>query len=139
MVSPIIQEVSTEKIIIQENSLSAISEPYYFNVKPPKINFTDKGEVEYLLNQEYPEFTNLLMDLIGCESGFDPTKCGDNGKSCGILQFQEKTFLDNCEGEWLDSYDQIRCSVKLIKSGIGSTEGGWYNCWRIKNLFKYDY
>lgn len=83
--------------------------------------------------------TNLLMDLISCESGFNPSKCGDGGLSCGILQYKEETFLDNCQGEWKDSEDQIDCAVKMIKAGEGSGYGGWFNCWRIQNLFKYGY
>jgi hypothetical protein len=103
-------------------------------------DFYSKVDVEHLLKAKYPEMTNLLMDLIDCESGFNPSKCGDSGVSCGILQIQEQTFKDwSCNGEWKDSENQVDCSVPVIKSGIGSTTEGWYNCWRIKNLFKYGY
>lgn len=96
-------------------------------------------DVRAYLDDKYPEMTNLLMDLISCESGFNPSKCGDGGMSCGILQYQQETFSLFCQGEWKNSEDQIDCAVKMIKEGLGDTLGGWYNCFRIKNLCKYGY
>jgi len=100
---------------------------------------SDKVDIIYLrryLTLNYPDKYDLLMDLIDCESGYNTNRCGDGGKSCGILQFQEETFNDFCKGRRESSEDQIRCASKMIDMGIGGTLQGWYNCFRIKNLSK---
>jgi hypothetical protein len=141
----------TPQMSKSDNSLILVQESFIKASRMPtltgRIELSDGlggimrlDDVQAYLDDKYPEMTNLLMDLIDCESGFNPSKCGDSGVSCGILQIQEQTFKDwSCNGEWKDSENQVDCSVPVIKSGIGSTTEGWYNCWRIKNLFKYGY
>lgn len=131
-------------ILVQENAIKANNMPSFTGKSRLRAGLDGKvigDEVRAYLDDYYPDFTNLVMDLISCEN-FEliENKCGDSGMSCGILQIQEQTFKNwNCQGEWKNSEDQIDCAIPAIKSGIGSTLGGWYNCWRIKNLFKYGY
>jgi hypothetical protein len=79
----------------------------------------------------------LIKDLISCESGGNENRCGDSGRSCGILQFRKPTYEIFCSGDWLNSENQIKCAIKMIDMGLGEKEIGWMNCWRIMNLDKY--
>jgi hypothetical protein len=130
-----------EKVVeLSDCFLTANYNPSICNIIATESVLNGKDDIYPYLDCKYPEMADLLKELIDCESGFDSSKCGDSGLSCGILQIQEQTFKDwNCKGEWKNSEDQIDCSVPKIKEGIGSTTEGWYNCWRIKNLFKYGY
>jgi hypothetical protein len=131
-------------LMIMGGSSLVAKSPSYF----PKIEVlgTLTGNIDYKddIRKMYPEMADLLIDLSKCESGLDNEKWGDNYKSHGAFQFQEPTFKNHCirEGigtDWHNFYDQVNCAVDMIKEGIGSTPAGWYNCWRIMNLFKYKY
>ena len=51
--------------------------------------------------------------------------CGDkNNVSCGLYQFQQPTWDENCEGLRTNIHDQIQCAAKLISIG---------QLWRWKN------
>ena len=79
--------------------------------------------------------SDIIYELAECENGFKETGCGDNGASCGFLQFQQPTWQAfDCQGSRYNIEDSVRCGVKLIRKGIGHTTAGWKNCWRIKNL-----
>lgn len=61
----------------------------------------------------------IVQKLIECESGGNPYICGDKGTSCGILQFKKSTFNLYCQGEWLNSQDQIRCALEMLNKSLG--------------------
>jgi hypothetical protein len=129
-------------IMVENNAVIPIYNPCLIvlnGLQADENGLIDRYQVECYLEENFPLKLEIVTDLIECESGFDERKCGDNGTSCGILQYKEQTFLSTCEGEWKNSEDQIKCAVKMIDMGIGDKLGGWYNCWRIQNLFKYDY
>lgn len=91
-----------------------------------------------LVNHNYPEYSKGLEQLIDCESKFNNAAVGDNGKARGILQFHYGTFLRySSYGDYLDPEAQLHTAVKMIRMGIGPTTGGWYNCWRERNLYQY--
>lgn len=78
---------------------------------------------------------DIIYRLAGCENGFKETGCGDNGASCGFLQFQQPTWNEfDCDGSRLNLEDSVVCATKLINAGIGHTYGGWKRCWEIEKL-----
>lgn len=77
----------------------------------------------------YIGIEKILYELIDCESDFDNSRCGDNGLSCGILQYRKGTWDAYCEGDIKSEKDQIKCGIKMIMVGLGHTTGGWKNCW----------
>lgn len=123
--------------IIEQNSLAG----YYRNV-PTRVQIAVLGDLGVSddlygvladMTAKYGiDYGEIISKLIECESGGQENAIGDNGQSRGILQFQKKTFDHFCEGEWLNSEDQIRCAVKLINKGRGPAE--WVNCWNKLNL-----
>jgi|GEM_PF-3471881 len=76
------------------------------------------------LNKEMKTL-RILDELARCESGYRHYVWGDNGKSYGILQFQERTFkyLAKKAGmdglNWNDSVDQIVLAKWAINNGYG--------------------
>jgi len=74
------------------------------------------------------EFSELLSKLANCESGFKNICIVDTNEklSCGIFMFQKATFYGNCEGKWLNPFDQIDCAIKLIENG--KLKVHWVNC-----------
>ena len=71
----------------------------------------------------------LVQEMIICESGGRTEVCGDHGTSCGILQFKKATFDLYCEGEWLNSQDQIKCAFEMLEKGLGNH----WTCYRQLN------
>jgi hypothetical protein len=58
------------------------------------------------------------MNLIKCESSFNPKAIGDNGKAYSLLQFHRPTFDRFCEGNYKNPKDQLICGAKMIKKGL---------------------
>ena len=130
-----------ELMIIQGNSLVAISNPSLPLKTSTLASLTDKDDIEYLIRQKYPEMANLLIDLAKCESRWrNDGLWGDNYQSYGIYQFQEKTFYSYCPSSWnwQDAENQLNCAVIMIEQGLGSTTQGWYNCYKLNDLCDYD-
>lgn len=95
--------------------------------------------VDSVLSQNGVNMEDLLYKLGMCESGLNPTKCvvDTNGLlSCGLFQYQRKTWETFCSGNIYDPEAQIRCATKMIGMGLGHTTVGWFNCWRKLNLPK---
>ncbi len=143
---PLIVKAPTEPyedslLIIQGNSLLAKNMPV-FPLKLAVLGaLMGRDDMEYLIRQKYPEMVNLLRDLTYCEARWQHDGLwGDNYQSYGLFQFQRKTFYSFCSQywNWQNQEDQLDCAVILIKKGLGSTTQGWYNCWKIMNLFKYE-
>ena len=99
-------ENENDLVIIQGNSVKAITP--LVSVKFASLgDFVEEKDIM------------LIQDMIICESGGKENICGDHGISCGILQFQKRTFDLYCKGEWLNSQDQIKCAFEMIKKGLG--------------------
>jgi hypothetical protein len=59
-----------------------------------------------------------FYELAKCESSLKQDgECGDGGKSCGIYQFQQPTWDENCYGDRNNISEQIKCAAKLISRG----------------------
>ena len=65
-----------------------------------------------------------FYELAKCESSLDQSLCGDHGTSCGIYQFKEKTWNENCDGLRSNWKAQIECAAKLI----ADHRNEWINC-----------
>ena len=119
--------------MIGHNSLVAPRMPLYDTKMASLAILTaewDKDEIQQVL-REIGQNREIIEKLIKCESRGIANKCiiDTNGKlSCGILQFQEATFLGFCKGEWLNPIDQIKCANNMINQRIGPKH--WYNCWK---------
>lgn len=76
------------------------------------------------------EHADKIYQLIQCESSNKHNLWGDNGKSYGWLQFQEKTFyylakLAKLEGlNWKDKYHQLILVSWAIENGYD----GYWTC-----------
>lgn len=106
------------------------------NYSPIEAKLSEQDEIQRLIRLKYPELSECLIRLGNCESQLIMDICGDHGNSCGVFQIQYSTFVDfGCSGQWLNLSDQIDCTVKMIKLGVGPTTGGWYNCFRRANLW----
>jgi hypothetical protein len=125
-------------VLIGENSITSSFSPNFIAQTAVLASFGAEADYPYLIRQKHPEIADLLIDLSECESGWNNERWGDNGMSHGLFQYQEKTFYGYCQGEWHNGEDQVDCAAKMVKMGIGHTPAGWFNCWRIKNLFKYE-
>ena len=72
------------------------------------------------------EVEPIIRDIIECESGWNETAVGDNGKAYGWLQFWEGTFnqfKEMYDMEWLeyrDPIDQVTLATKMVNDGYGS-------------------
>lgn len=133
-------------IFIQKNSIIATRTPEAYQTlltttnASQNENLSGKKAIQDYIRESHPTLSSLLIELIQCENHtYDPNRCGDKGTSCGILQFKKATFDLFCEGDWKDNQDQIDCSVKMIKGGLGSKIIGWQNCWQKRNLWKYGF
>ena len=79
--------------------------------------------------------SKLIHMIIDCESSGRNDVCGDDGVSCGIAQFQRKTFYEFAQmahlkhAHWLDKYDQII----LLNWGL---DHGYANRWTCYRLIK---
>jgi hypothetical protein len=71
-----------------------------------------------------------LYNVIECESGFDNTKIGDDGRSRGVAQFLQTTWQENCKGDYYSAYDQLICMAEMWNKKM---QARW-TCWR--NLYK---
>ena len=139
--APIMSYEARDLMIVQCNSLVANSNPNLPLKTMTLASITGKDDIEYLIRQKYPEMVNLLLDLAKCEAGWRHDGLwGDNYQSYGVYQFQKKTFYDYCPSfwNWQDAENQLDCAVIVIRQGLGPTFTGWYNCWRIENLWKYE-
>ena len=68
--------------------------------------------------QKYGISGKKFYDLAKCESSLNQYgKCGDGGISCGLYQFQQPTWDENCKGLRSNQSDQIECAAKLISKG----------------------
>ena len=135
----------TEYVYLSYNSLVAPHIPL-LKTEVPSLGYRYDGkslspekaeEIVYEVLESIGEtdLYYILYKLGNCESGFDETKCGDHGVSCGWFQFKKDTFYHFCpELKWENSEHQVICAVRLIKLGLGHQPSGWYNCWRIENL-----
>ena len=83
-------------------------------------------EIETVANK-YGINAQKFYELAKCESSLDQSLCGDQGKSCGIYQFKQKTWDENCEGLRSDWKSQIECAAKLI----ADHRNEWINCNKI--------
>lgn len=137
--APMTREANESAYCVSQNvfiiPVSSVSIPSTSDLLTSTGLETTKEDIIYYLEANQPELTDLLIKLINCESGFDNRKCGDNGQSCGVLQFKEPTFNNFCQGEWLNPYNQIDCASDMIIMGLGSEH--WYNCWRSQSLNDY--
>ena len=110
----------------KENSLNTC------NIKEDAIKCRINKVLEET-NQIWME--EIIYKLAECENHLKEDGCGDNGASCGFLQFQEPTWnAYKCEGSRFNLEDSVLCATKLINDGVGHTTWGWKNCWRIQNL-----
>ena len=124
--------LGNELCLIQGNS--GVAQTSITSVKSVVLSNLNKTDPDGT-NTPPSQIADLLKELIQCESGWNETICGDKNTSCGVLQFKEKTFLTYCEGQWLNSQDQILCAEKMITNGLGKQH--WTNCWIKMNLDKY--
>lgn len=125
-------------ILVQDNSLVAVAVPYY-----PKtytlVSLIAEDDLKYYIKSKYPGMADLLLDLSYCEARWKHDgEWGDNYQSYGAFQFQQRTFYTFCQGDWKNYQDQADCAVKMISIGLGPTTRGWFNCYKIQNLFKYE-
>ena len=116
-----------EFVYIGENSVLSSSNPLMIENRS-----YGQLDIKELVWQKYPDW---LRDLIQCESGWNNNICGDNGTSCGILQYKKATFDLYCQGEWFNPEDQIICATQMIGNGLGKTH--WTNCWIKMGLDRY--
>lgn len=78
----------------------------------------------------------MLQAIVMCESGGRTTVCGDDGVSCGIAQFQKRTFykFEHEAGlhgmHWKNSGDQMI----LLNWGLDNGYGKHWTCYRTLYL-----
>jgi hypothetical protein len=66
-----------------------------------------------LISEKYGLDFSQLYNVIECESGFDNSKIGDDGRSRGVAQFLQTTWNENCNGSYFSAYDQLECLAKM--------------------------
>ena len=75
----------------------------------------------------------LVAQIVICESGSRPDVCGDDGISCGIAQFQKKTFYRFAReaglkhARYMDMTDQIT----LLHWAIDHNRGRHWTCYQM--------
>lgn len=72
-----------------------------------------------------------VLEILACESNFNPHAVGDGGKSVGIAQFQRPTFYRlakkaGYKGDWRSSKDQ----VKLLTWAVGNGYAAEWSCYK---------
>jgi hypothetical protein len=108
----------------------------------PIENRSWQEQVIYYSNL-YDTDSDIIFLLIENESqGRDV--CGDNGLSCGILQYQKNTFQRHLkllgeELEWRNTHDQIKLVSYIFSLDNEALKREWtaYRC--IKNGGKYSF
>lgn len=50
------------------------------------ISLTTREEMEVYIRAEYPKRAERMIEVIDCESDFNPEAVGDNGTSFGLAQ-----------------------------------------------------
>jgi len=75
----------------------------------------------------------MIIQIIDCESGGDPTQAGDGGLAKGIVQYHEETFYRHAKKagienpEWLNSQHQLRGLRYCLTEGNCGKE---WSCYR---------
>ena len=136
--------IQTERLLlVEENSVIATEIPSFPLRFSSLANLGDSSNaytISVFVLERYPEMSELLLDLAKCEARWKHDGLwGDNYQSYGIFQMQKRTFYSYCEGDWQDMEDQLDCTAKMIRMDLGHTTTGWYNCWRIMNLWQYSF
>ena len=109
--APIISEYEADNTIYLDGFISSLANRAGIDLNSPKW-----------IVREYMEKYGLGEDFyrtIECESGFRHSGLfGDENKAYGILQYHKPTFQENCEGDYYDMRDQLKCGANMWKKGM---------------------
>lgn len=91
-----------------------------------------KAELKGFLKEvslKYGVDYNQLEQTIQGESGFIPTRVGDDGRSIGIAQYTLPTWYDFCGNtdERLDPYKSMDCMARMFSMGKQRRWTVWKN------------
>jgi len=97
-------------------------------LQPPVMNAGNelKGFL-YDLSIKYGQSYEKMYQVIDCESGWDNTQIGDDGRSIGIAQFLRSTFSENCTGDYYSAKDQLTCLASMWQNGLQKR----WTCYRM--------
>ena len=117
------------------NPTKLIAEPLEIT---PELSLREQIAV---YSAQYGTDKEILMKMIECESGWNESALGDNGRAYGLLQFHKASFdrMAKAFGEELDyksSSDQIRLASWAIQNGYARE---WTSYRAIKNGGHYSF
>ena len=122
-------DLNSDLMIVQGNTLTANSMPYYSSKTMAVKGFTYDSDIYYLLSQ-YDWDSDLMMKIAFCESGFNAHAIGDRNtayKSYGILQIRNLPSRNYPIETLFDPAENIRIGYDIfLKQGYGA----WKNCYR---------
>ena len=113
----------------QEEETTQITEKRTTN-DSERQNKASREELKQFLadiSQKYGGNYYELYKVIECESNWNPSAIGDDGRSFGIGQFLKTTFDENCEGDYYSVEDQIKCMAIMFQKGMKNR----WTCWKI--------
>jgi len=93
------------------------------------INASSNELKEYLalITEKYGLNYEELYKVVECESNWNVNAVGDDGRSFGLAQFLKTTFEEECNGDYYNSYDQLKCMGEMWDRGM---QRRW-TCYRL--------